>query len=481
MIRIKSLNKSFGDLRAVKDLNISINPGEIYGLVGPDGAGKTTTLRLMVGALTSDGGSISISGFDLHKNTELVRSKIGYLSQRFSLYEDLSVIENIRFFAEVRGISHSEWYARSQEILEFVGLADYKDRLAGNLSGGMKQKLGLASAMVGLPSVLLLDEPTTGVDPVTRQDFWQLLVRLVSQSKVSTDKVTVLITTPYMDEAVRCNRIGFMQNGQLISEGSPSRLRSALDGRIFEIRCSALREVSRMCSLIPGVENVRLFGDRLLIRLRHGFQHQVVEEIKEKAEDGLMEISSIKQVQASLEDVFVFLAGSELDDPALASDPLKQEFSEALKVLFELVPPVKFNWSLSGSAGLKIRGINIPIHDLDIQCSLDHIYQIERKLKKYMKSPVQPLTTGRIRSLLGKARIDGIDIDLIAQMQVEDEEGQWEDLVDLYQKKWMDWQGFQLPVLPLEMEIQIYTALGRESRAQQIQAFLTQERASING
>ena len=381
MIQIKSLNKSFGELRAVKDLNISINPGEIYGLVGPDGAGKTTTLRLMVGALTSDSGSISISGFNLHKNTEQVRSKIGYLSQRFSLYEDLSVMENIRFFAEVRGIARSEWHVRSLEILEFVGLAGFKDRLAGNLSGGMKQKLGLASAMVGLPSVLLLDEPTTGVDPVTRQDFWQLLVRLVSQPNVSTGKVTVLITTPYMDEAVRCNRIGFMQNGQLISEGSPSQLRSALDGRIFEIRCSALRNVSRMCSLIPGVENVRLFGDRLLIRLKQGLQHQVVKEIRKKAEEGLIEISSIKQVQASLEDVFVHLAGSELIEPAFVSDPLKQEYTEALKVLFDLVPPDEFNWSLSGSAGLKIKGMNIPVHDLDIQCSLDHIYQIERKLK----------------------------------------------------------------------------------------------------
>ncbi|HKZ44181.1 MAG TPA: ABC transporter ATP-binding protein, partial [Anaerolineales bacterium] len=150
MIEIKSLNKSFGSNHAVKNLSISINPGEIYGLVGPDGAGKTTTLRLMVGALKPDGGSISINGVDLLKNTEQARSQIGYLSQRFSLYEDLTVMENIRFFAEVRGISRSEWYDRSLEILAFVGLADFKDRLAGVLSGGMKQKLGLASALVGL-------------------------------------------------------------------------------------------------------------------------------------------------------------------------------------------------------------------------------------------------------------------------------------------------------------------------------------------
>src|SRR5512141_906843 len=180
LVRASHMRKSFGDLVAVDDVSLFVQPGEIYGLVGSDGAGKTTTMRLLVGALQADGGEINICGYDMKKQVEQGRSQFGYLSQRFSLYEDLSVLENIRFFAEVRGLSRTEWLPRSLEILEFVGLADFKDRPAGQLSGGMKQKLGLASALVARPKVLLLDEPTTGVDPVTRQDFWQLVIRLVS-------------------------------------------------------------------------------------------------------------------------------------------------------------------------------------------------------------------------------------------------------------------------------------------------------------
>ena len=180
LIEASHLRKTFGDLVAVDDLSLSVAPGEIYGLVGADGAGKSTTLRLLVGALTPSVGNASIDGFDIQKQTEQARSKLGYLSQRFSMYEDLTVIENIRFFAEVRGLKSDEWQPRCMEILDFVGLASFKDRFAGQLSGGMKQKLGLASALVTRPKVLLLDEPTTGVDPVTRHDFWQLLIRLVS-------------------------------------------------------------------------------------------------------------------------------------------------------------------------------------------------------------------------------------------------------------------------------------------------------------
>ena len=164
-------------------MSLNIAAGEIYGLVGSDGAGKTTTMRLLVGALRPDAGEIQVCGYDVLKQVEQARSQIGYLSQRFSMYEDLTVLENIRFFAEVRGLSQQEWLPRCMEILEFVGLADFKDRRAGQLSGGMKQKLGLASALVTRPRLLLLDEPTTGVDPVTRQDFWQLVIKLVSQRR----------------------------------------------------------------------------------------------------------------------------------------------------------------------------------------------------------------------------------------------------------------------------------------------------------
>jgi len=180
LVEANDLFKYFGETHAVDGVSIQIKAGEIYGLVGSDGAGKTTTIRLLCGALRLDSGDITVAGYDVQKRTEEARSQLGYLSQRFSLYEDLTVLENIRFFAEMRGMRRNEWYPRCMEILEFVGLANFKDRRAGQLSGGMKQKLGLASALVTRPRVLLLDEPTTGVDPVTRQDFWQLLIKLVS-------------------------------------------------------------------------------------------------------------------------------------------------------------------------------------------------------------------------------------------------------------------------------------------------------------
>ena len=199
LVHAQNIHKSFGENRAVKGVSLSISAGEIYGLVGSDGAGKTTTLRLLVGALSMDAGEVEVGGYDVSKGVEQARSQIGYLSQRFSLYEDLTVLENIRFFAEVRGLSSQDWLPRSMEILDFVGLAEFKDRRAGQLSGGMKQKLGLASALVTRPRVLLLDEPTTGVDPVTRQDFWQLVIKLVS-APLSTGNgskgVCVLLTTP---------------------------------------------------------------------------------------------------------------------------------------------------------------------------------------------------------------------------------------------------------------------------------------------
>ncbi|MFC2028993.1 ATP-binding cassette domain-containing protein [Chloroflexota bacterium] len=472
MIKVKSLSKSFGTLQAVKELNLFIDPGEIYGLVGPDGAGKTTTLRLLVGALKPDEGSIIIGGEDLHKRTEQARSKLGYLSQRFSLYEDLSVMENIRFFAEVRGISRMEWYDRSLEILDFVGLVDYKDRLAGVLSGGMKQKLGLASALVGLPRVLLLDEPTTGVDPVTRQDFWKLLVRLVSQTEISKNKVTVLITTPYMDEAVRCSRIGFMQHGELIAEGSPSQMRSELDGRIFILRSSKLRAAASISSQIPGVENVRLFGDRIHLRMQEGMQQQAVDNLKQRLDQEDMQVSSIDQVQASLEDVFIFLAENGIGTPAGTSLELSQKHSTALLKFMELVPPARYNWCLSGSANLRLQGMDVQVHDLDIHCRQEDIKFVQEALADHMISPVRVLETGKIHSLDGRASISEVEIDLIANMQVQLDTGEWQDLVDLDQKIRMDWQGKQLPLLPLSIEAQIYRVLGRMEKHHLVRDFI---------
>lgn len=316
LIEASHLRKTFGDLVAVDDLSLQVAPGEIYGLVGADGAGKTTTLRLLVGALTPSVGEASVCGYDIKKQTEQARSQLGYLSQRFSMYEDLTVLENIRFFAEVRGLKADEWQPRCMEILDFVGLAPFKDRFAGQLSGGMKQKLGLASALVTRPKVLLLDEPTTGVDPVTRQDFWQLLIRLVSTPPVSPPRageteggdVSVIISTPYMDEAARCHRVGFMKKGKLIAEGTPGQLRSMLDERIIELRGAPLPLLKQITAKEPGVEDVRAFGDRLHLRVSEKQAEIVIQNLKKSIPAGGGTFVDARLIPPTLEDVFMALS-----------------------------------------------------------------------------------------------------------------------------------------------------------------------------
>jgi ABC-2 type transport system ATP-binding protein len=318
LIDASHLRKTFGTNVAVDDLSLHIEEGEIYGLVGSDGAGKTTTIRLLVAALKPDSGQASVCGYSLDKKAEQARACLGYLSQRFSLYEDLTVLENIRFFAELRGLARQEWLPRCLEILEFVGLADFKSRRAGQLSGGMKQKLGLASALVTRPRLLLLDEPTTGVDPVTRQDFWQLLIRIVAESPSDSAPISegsggsrrgVLLTTPYMDEASRCHRVGFMRQGKIIAEGAPSELRSTLEGRILELRGESLPTLLEAAQKVDGVEDIRLFGDKLHLRVVAGRTGSVLSALTKafSARRGSYAVARI--VPATLEDVFISLSG----------------------------------------------------------------------------------------------------------------------------------------------------------------------------
>ncbi len=307
LVSAKNISKSFRELKAVDDVSLQIRAGEVYGLVGSDGAGKTTTMRLLVGALLADSGEINICGFDINKQTENARAQFGYLSQRFSLYEDLSVLENIRFFAEVRGLSSREWLPRCMEILEFVGLDKFTDRRAGQLSGGMKQKLGLASALVTRPRVLLLDEPTTGVDPVTRQDFWQLVIRLSTQS----DGVSVLISTPYMDEASRCHRVGFMKAGRIIAEDTPSNLRARLMDRVLELRGSPLNLLRHIAHKDEDVEDVQAFGDRLHIRVGENKAQDVLSRLKSQIGSEGGQVDALRAVPSTLEDVFIALSESE--------------------------------------------------------------------------------------------------------------------------------------------------------------------------
>lgn len=316
-IQASDLHKHFGSIRAVDGVSLQIREGEIYGLVGSDGAGKTTTLRLLVGALRPTEGEIRVCGYDLRKQIEQARSQIGYLSQRFSMYEDLSVLENIRFFAEVRGLKSDEWLPRCMEILEFVGLADFKNRRAGQLSGGMRQKLGLASALVTRPRVLLLDEPTTGVDPVTRQDFWQLVIKLVAALPSPSGRgqgeggVSVIISTPYMDEASRCHRVGFMKSGRIIAEDTPSNLRARLNGRILELRGSPLNTLRHVSHQDADTEDVQAFGDRLHIRVREGKSQAVLKRLNSEIGKAGGRVDELRSVPPALEDVFIALSNHE--------------------------------------------------------------------------------------------------------------------------------------------------------------------------
>lgn len=313
MIEAQHLTKSFESTRAVQGVSLAIAPGEIYGLVGADGAGKTTTLRLLVGALRPDSGEAMICGVSVLRHPERARQHLGYLSQRFSLYEDLTVLENIRFFAEVRGLKREEWLPRCLEILDFVGLTAFKDRRAAQLSGGMKQKLGLASALVTRPQVLLLDEPTTGVDPLTRQDFWQLIVRLVTEplgGEKEQPRRSVLLTTPYLDEASRCTRVGFMRAGRIIAEGTPSELRASLEERLLELRAVSLPAARALAAQIQGVEDVRAFGDRLHLRLAPGQAKTVLTALDALAASHPDLQLMARPILPTLEDVFIALSES---------------------------------------------------------------------------------------------------------------------------------------------------------------------------
>jgi ABC-2 type transport system ATP-binding protein len=305
LITASHLSRSFGSVHAVQDVSLQVNTGEIYGLVGPDGAGKTTFMHLLCGSIRADAGQATIAGYRVDKQPELARAQIGYLSQRFSLYEELTVLENIRFFAEVRGLPANEWRPRCHEILAFVGLEQFSDRHAKLLSGGMKQKLGLAAALVHRPHIILLDEPTTGVDPLTRQDFWQLIIRLVSE-----EGVAVLVSTPYMDEAARCTQIGFLHHGKLLTEGTPGELRARMRSSVVELAGSPLRELRRLVAADPDVENVQMFGDRLHLRVPKEKAEGVIARLQ-AAGTAVGNITRLLPVQPQLEDVFIALSESE--------------------------------------------------------------------------------------------------------------------------------------------------------------------------
>jgi drug efflux transport system ATP-binding protein len=296
-IVLRGLAKSFLGLRAVDHLSLEVYPGEIFGLVGPDGAGKTTTLRMLAGVMPPDEGSATVAGFDTGRDPEGAKHHLSYMPQRFGLYEDLTVDENIRFYADLFGVRKSERGPRAKELLQAAGMSEFRGRLAGKLSGGMKQKLGLICALIHRPRVILLDEPTTGVDPVSRRDFWRILYELTSEG------VAVLTSTAYLDEAERCHRVALLNQGKLLFCDTPANLKARLGKRVFAVVSSDPRRVQEQLEHADGISSLVLTGDGIHVVVDDA-EHRS-REFQRRLEEARVPFDSIQSVTPSIEDLFV--------------------------------------------------------------------------------------------------------------------------------------------------------------------------------
>ena len=299
-IALDHVAKAYGRVQAIADLSLSIGSGEMFGLIGPDGAGKTTTIRLICGLLAADKGTVRVLGLDPRREHRKLTDAVGYLSQSFSLYADLSIDENVAFFAEIHGMS--DYATRRDRLLEMTQLTPFRSRLAGQLSGGMKQKLALACTLVHEPRVILLDEPTTGVDPVSRREFWKLLSEFLAQ------KITIVMSTPYLDEAERCSRVALLHNGQLLAVDTPAALRQTLPGKLFEVIAPDHREAARVLAKLAGVESVQMFGERAHVRIKGDADSDVV-RLEAALRAAGVDTTSVRPLMPSLEDVFVARLG----------------------------------------------------------------------------------------------------------------------------------------------------------------------------
>jgi len=296
-IEFQNVVKRYGKVDALRGVTFSVEKGEMFGLIGPDGAGKTTAIRAICGLLHIDEGSIRVLGKDPVKQHRDVTATVGYLSQRFSLYGDLSIDENIAFFAEIHGVR--DFQGRRDRLLEMTQLTKFRGRLADQLSGGMKQKLALACTLVHEPQVIVLDEPTTGVDPVSRREFWKLLSQFLAQG------ITILMSTPYLDEAERCARIALLHEGKVLALDQPSRLRAGLSGTMFEVVVSEPREALDKLAGQPDIASAQMFGDRLHVWIDRP-DPKAAEAILTKAADASgLAAASIRPIVPSLEDVFI--------------------------------------------------------------------------------------------------------------------------------------------------------------------------------
>jgi ABC-2 type transport system ATP-binding protein len=298
VILTRAVCKDFGETRAVRDLSLQMKRGELFGLVGPDGAGKTTTLRLLAGILEPTSGEIWVDGIPVVDDPEGIKGHIAYMPQRFGLYQDLTLMENLIFYADLFMVPKKERGPRIERLLGFSRLAPFKERLAGALSGGMKQKLGLACALIHSPKLLLLDEPTNGVDPVSRRDFWTILYDLLKEG------ISILVSTAYLDEAERTTRVGLMHDGSLIQVGRPQAIMDMVEGVVLELVPSDVRAARQMLRGLPEILSANVFGGSLHIRVA---REENIDAIRTALVSAGIEIHSLRGIRASMEDAFLCL------------------------------------------------------------------------------------------------------------------------------------------------------------------------------
>jgi len=295
------LTKSFPGVRAVDALSFDASAGEIFGLVGPDGAGKTTTLRMLAGIMPPDAGKATVAGYDVARDPEGAKQALSYMPQRFGLYEDLTVDENIRFYADLFGVRKTERNARSTQLLEAAGMSEFRKRLAGKLSGGMKQKLGLVCALIHRPKVILLDEPTTGVDPVSRRDFWRILYELIAEG------VAILTSTAYLDEAERCHRVALLHEGKLLFCDTPANLKGRMGKDVLSITAPEPRGVRAQIESADGISSLVLKGDALRVVVDDAARR--IPEFEARLKRANVLFDAIQQVAPTIEDLFVDAVG----------------------------------------------------------------------------------------------------------------------------------------------------------------------------
>jgi ABC-2 type transport system ATP-binding protein len=306
VIETHGLTRRFKKVTAVDGLDLSVRKGEIFGLLGPDGAGKTTAIRMLCAIMDPTEGSAQVAGFDTKKDPEEIKKRIGYMAQQFSLYGDLTVLENLTFFADIFEVGRKERQERIERLLEFARLTQFKGRRAAHLSGGMQKKLALACTLIHQPEVIFLDEPTTGVDPVSRREFWDILTEL------HIEGVTLFVSTPYMDEAERCSRVGLMFDGNVIVCDTPERIKGLVEGELLELRPNQLREASGIIAGLPGVLEVQTYGDLLHVFVDDAMKR--ASEIEAALDAASITVEGLRQTRPRMEEAFISLIRKRLDE-----------------------------------------------------------------------------------------------------------------------------------------------------------------------